>query len=510
MTWYSFLSISIAIIAVSLLAPSSLTVVVSAQEVQQPTYDCRTGCSLDANINGPPVCGIDQLTYLNECLAVCQNVAIVHYGPCNQDGSISESELSTDSEVVTMELMTRFISRGYRFVSKNTRFLSQPENIEESVVVSAAESASVGAVEDIEPYFVLFTPDGYEYAYRATDSLPSYPGPTPLYMGMQQLRERNLAIIGADTRTAITNTRAYPYRTIGEADFGTLEGGCTLTMISRNAAITAGHCVYNFQNKVPIQMKRIAPGRYRDSSGNTVEPFGTWEVETMQTFGQFKAQGNMTFDLAVVTFAPETRDNMQNCPYVYPGDVVGFLSLDRAQTSGGRVSDSRLASSTITGYPADFPNGVMATSGTCSKGRSYFRGRVRLALTVIPISSFFAFSQAWHSDHEHFAYHYCDTFGGNSGSAVITSGNVVIGEHAYGFYDKNNVALNNGAVMLTGQLYDSVYDWAGLGISQEACGFIAGPEPSADCACTKFEDRWFIQTVCFILNRDTCFRRNNK
>jgi hypothetical protein len=64
--------------------------------------------------------------------------------------------------------------------------------------------------------------------------------------------------------------------------------------------------------------------------------------------------------------------------------------------------------------------------------------------------------------------------------------------------------------MLTGQLYDSVYDWAGLGISQEACGFIAGPEPSADCMCTEFDDRWFLQIVCFILNRDTCFRRNAK
>jgi V8-like Glu-specific endopeptidase len=359
-------------------------VVVTAQEVQQPNYDCRTGCSLDSNINGPPVCGIDKLTYLNECLAVCQNVAIVHYGPCDQDGSISESELSTDSEVVTMELMTRFISRGYRFVSKNTKFLSQPENVEETVVVSEAESAAAGVVEDIEPYFVLFTPDGYEYAYRATDSLPSYPGPTPLYMGMQQLRQRNLAIIGADTRTPISNTQAYPYRTIGEADFGTLEGGCTLTMISRNAAITAGHCVYNYQNRVPIQMQRIAPGRYRDSSGNTVEPFGTWEVETMQTFGQFKSTGNMTFDMAVVTFQPETRDNMQNCPYVYPGDVVGFLSLDRAQTSGGRISDSRLASSTITGYPADFPNGVMATSGTCSKGKFFvIRGSLDVTLKAV-------------------------------------------------------------------------------------------------------------------------------
>lgn len=35
-------------------------------------YNCRTGCSLDANNMGPPVCGEDYLTYLNECLAVCQ------------------------------------------------------------------------------------------------------------------------------------------------------------------------------------------------------------------------------------------------------------------------------------------------------------------------------------------------------------------------------------------------------------------------------------------------------
>lgn len=38
----------------------------------QALYDCDTGCSLDANIMGSPVCGEDNLTYLNECLAFCQ------------------------------------------------------------------------------------------------------------------------------------------------------------------------------------------------------------------------------------------------------------------------------------------------------------------------------------------------------------------------------------------------------------------------------------------------------
>jgi hypothetical protein len=35
-------------------------------------YDCDVGCSMDTNVAGPKVCGVDGLTYGNECLAYCQ------------------------------------------------------------------------------------------------------------------------------------------------------------------------------------------------------------------------------------------------------------------------------------------------------------------------------------------------------------------------------------------------------------------------------------------------------
>lgn len=266
--------------------------------------------------------------------------------------------------------MTRFISRGYRFVAKTTKFSNRPdeENFDSRSTSSLFREENARAIEsNMEPYYVLFTPEGYEYAYRG-ESVRSYKGPTTPYTGIAEHR-RDLAVIGVDTRRVVTDTKAFPFRTIGEADFGNSEGGCTLTMISRNAALTAGHCVYSVKNKAPIPMSRIAPGRYRDSSGRTVAPYGTWNVETVQTFGEFISNGNFLFDLAVVTFKPTTRSDMQNCAFVYPGDVVGFVAIDRPRTSNGRVNDNRLSLATITGYPADFPDGVMATSGTCSPGK---------------------------------------------------------------------------------------------------------------------------------------------
>ena len=103
---------AIAAIATGLLLPSSV-----AQE-QTAYYDCRTGCSLDANINGPPVCGKDNLTYLNECFAFCQYVAIAQYGPCEEDGSIAD-ENEVEIEDISLEFLTKIIQElpdRYRLV----------------------------------------------------------------------------------------------------------------------------------------------------------------------------------------------------------------------------------------------------------------------------------------------------------------------------------------------------------------------------------------------------------
>ena len=40
---------------------------------RQRLYNCENaGCSLNSEEMGPPVCGVDDVTYYNDCLAFCQ------------------------------------------------------------------------------------------------------------------------------------------------------------------------------------------------------------------------------------------------------------------------------------------------------------------------------------------------------------------------------------------------------------------------------------------------------
>jgi Kazal-type serine protease inhibitor domain len=36
------------------------------------SYNCNEGCDLDPAVNGASVCGVDGITYFNECFAFCQ------------------------------------------------------------------------------------------------------------------------------------------------------------------------------------------------------------------------------------------------------------------------------------------------------------------------------------------------------------------------------------------------------------------------------------------------------
>jgi V8-like Glu-specific endopeptidase len=391
-------------------------------------YDCNIGCSMDPEEMGPQVCGEDGITYQNECISFCQEIAVRKMGPCpGQPASIASSEKIDASAVVTLESMKRFEKENFKFVAKRdpSKFTAPDDSLYDNLPVEEADTGD-SPEDDNSIEFVRMTSDGYEYKYIANYDSPSHYGSTQANPKGSEAGEhlrRSLKVIGTDTRSQVTNTQSFPFRAIAEIDYGKGEGGCTSTLISRNAALTAGHCVFNRRTNEYHPISRIAPGRYRSES-STIEPYGTWDVDYATTFSQYKTSGSRGYDIAVLTLKPRiVANNEDQCDYLYPGDAVGYVGIARPS-----IGDSRLNGARITGYPADRSNGEMWTSGTCSGG--------------------------WNTGGDYFGYHFCDTYGGNSGSSVLTTDNVALGVHTLGFSDRN------GANLMHGSHYNAVYEWS--------------------------------------------------
>lgn len=78
------------------------------------TFDCDEGCEVGT---GAPVCGVDDNTYFNECLAICQGVEIERRGACP-----SSPPMKMDSYIaqgkVTKEEMNAFKAEKFKLVAK--------------------------------------------------------------------------------------------------------------------------------------------------------------------------------------------------------------------------------------------------------------------------------------------------------------------------------------------------------------------------------------------------------
>jgi V8-like Glu-specific endopeptidase len=327
-----------------LVSSASLLSIVASQA----TYDCNVGCSLDASLMGPPVCGEDNLTYLNECLAVCQNITVASLGVCEGEDPFQESFVSSDPQVIPMSTMTRFVD--YRFVGKRLPSTNFEEDIRYLLEEQMINETDDDFLEEMDDQFIpnyRFTPEGYEYRTTLMFEEEALLQPVAPQLGLlgenglegdgendATRKRRELVLIGQDSRTPVADTTRYPFRTIANADYWWGEGGCSLTLISRTSALTAGHCVWNTNRKAPMNMTAIAPARFRDATkrDGTAEPFGTWEVDYVSLFGNFQQFGHTNFDIAVVTYKPRIRNNLSTCRELY------------VSTSGFALANSRLLS----------------------------------------------------------------------------------------------------------------------------------------------------------------------
>jgi V8-like Glu-specific endopeptidase len=356
-------------------------------------------------------------------------------GPCpGEPIAIAGQDNIDTTAVVALEDMKRFANDNFKFVVKRdpSKF-GLPKDDDDMLTEDDIPENEDKTSEETNVRARRMTPDGYEYvAEFKIEDLPSYEDAEPDPRGNEQgLRHRSLVVgvIGVDTRSKISDTTAFPFRTIAHVDYDSGSGGCTSTMISRDTALTCAHCVYSYGDQAWYLVTKIAPGRYR-SGGTVYEPYVVWYVDYTQIFQSFIDEGKRNRDIGIMKLHPKT---INGCEHTYPGDAVGYAGFARPS-----IGDFRLTNSRVTGYPGDKPFGEMWTSGQCSPG--------------------------WLPAGLNYGFHFCDMTFGNSGSSILTTDRKSLGANSHAFYNPTTgESVVNGACLMHGWMYDSIYEWLGRG-----------------------------------------------
>lgn len=176
-----------------------------------PAFDCDAGCDLGA----PPVCGKDDLTYNNECLAVCQGVEVARPGACPGQPPVDQSSY-VGQGFVENEKINRFQGQGYKYVARRVKQVDGPGA---DVLPEATVSRKDVDTEPPRTRPVIFTEEGDEYLGGILAEVDFVPDKEPLMEAFvppdlsedTNGGERNLQILGADTRVQITYP-SYPDR----------------------------------------------------------------------------------------------------------------------------------------------------------------------------------------------------------------------------------------------------------------------------------------------------------
>ncbi len=236
---------------------------------------------------------------------------------------------------------------------------------------------------------------------------------SPLLAGKRSpLPGAERGVIGADGRTRINNTAAYPNRAIAEITRVDTSGtwGCTGWFISDDTVATAGHCVHKgsggstgFYTPSTITVR---PGR-----NGTSTPFGSCVARRLYTVAGWSNNGSENYDYGAIKL---------NCTV---GAQTGYFGL--AWTTGSLVNQS----AKIIGYPCDKPSGTMWGMGGKITASSTYKVRYKI-----------------------------DTFGCQSGSPVFetrSAGPYSIAVHAY--FD-NGGATNSGT-RITKNVFNNFLKW---------------------------------------------------
>mmetsp|Transcript_43533 Transcript_43533/g.52762 ORF Transcript_43533/g.52762 Transcript_43533/m.52762 type:complete len:402 (-) Transcript_43533:257-1462(-) len=390
---------------------------------------------------GSPVCGDDDISYQNQCLAYCQNAIIKSAGECSGHHSMTDD--TYENVVVTKEQLDRFKDDNFVFVAKRNFETSKDEHN-----VSNKHAASKNGVF----YAHRMTHNGDEYISKIDLrgihlNSNSTKAQLPLWM-MERSSNRRLqgstegdssgerGIVGEDSRSKVClRESCYPYSTIGE--FLSASGGhsCTGTVISTSAVLTNAHC--RFKDGKFTDIDTFIPGRYRKyavayeptDAGEVVTPYGAWSPQYWTVLNGWYNEYELKYDIAIAHFNPKLyRGSSENNTDLNIGEYTGFVGI--AATTN---DSAELQKATVTGYPYDKPVGEMWTSGPCAGG---FQAGYEDVIT----------------------YHGCDSVKGNDGSALLDldkkiAYGVDVAEVPVGQGDPDQVYVNLGVIFHVDNMY---------------------------------------------------------
>lgn len=174
---------------------------------------------------------------------------------------------------------------------------------------------------------------------------------------------------------------------------GRIAIGCTGTLVGPRHVLTAGHCVSSGNGSFYSSLD------FTVAQNGSYKPWGSEQWDKALTVNKWLNGGDSNYDYGMIILKAAPHN--------------GYTSY--GSYSGGNV--------TVTGYPGDKPFGTMWTMSGSSWSNS--------------MKIFYSL----------------DTAGGQSGSGIRDSSNVVRGIHAYGY------GSYNGGTRITSTVYNQIRSW---------------------------------------------------